>query len=212
MRRDRLADAEHSLRRLASSKVDVKPTLAMIIETDRLEQELESGTTYSDCFRKINRRRTEIAVGVYCIQVISGIYLVGYATYFFELAGLPVAKAFDMSVGFLALGFVGTCFSWVLLIHLGRRTIYNFGLALLVILLLIIGILDCVPDYANRHGVIWAQSSLMLVWNFCYDLTVGPVCFVILCEVSATKVRSKTIAVATASQAMLGIVMTIAIP
>lgn len=34
----------------------------------------------------------------------------------------------------------------------------------------------------------------------------------ILCEVSATKVRSKTIAVATAAQALLGIVMTIAIP
>ncbi len=34
----------------------------------------------------------------------------------------------------------------------------------------------------------------------------------ILCEVSATRVRSKTIAVATAAQALLGIVMTIAIP
>lgn len=50
------------------------------------------------------------------------------------------------------------------------------------------------------------------MWNFCYDFSVGPICFVILCEISATKVRSKTIAVATAVQAMLGIVMTIAIP
>jgi MFS transporter, SP family, general alpha glucoside:H+ symporter len=35
---------------------------------------------------------------------------------------------------------------------------------------------------------------------------------VIICEASATKVRSRTIAVATAVQAMLGIVMTVAIP
>lgn len=42
--------------------------------------------------------------------------------------------------------------------------------------------------------------------------SVGPVAFVILCEISATKVRSKTIAVATAVQATLGIVMTVAIP
>lgn len=49
------------------------------LQTDRLEQELEAGTTYFDCFRQINRRRTEIAMGVYSIQVISGIYLVGYA-------------------------------------------------------------------------------------------------------------------------------------
>ncbi|KAK3718381.1 hypothetical protein LTR37_005194 [Vermiconidia calcicola] len=52
----------------------------------------------------------------------------------------------------------------------------------------------------------------MLVWNFIYGTSVGPVCFVILCEVSATRVRSKTIALATATQAILGIVMTIAIP
>jgi hypothetical protein len=38
---------------------------------------------YADCFKKINLRRTEVAVGVYTIQVLSGIYLVGYATYFF---------------------------------------------------------------------------------------------------------------------------------
>lgn len=212
VRKGRMEDAEHSLRRLASSKVDVKPTLAMIVETDRLEQELEAGSTYLDCFKKINLRRTEIAVGVYSIQVFSGIYLVGYATYFFQQAGLPTRESFDMSVGFLALGFVGTLFSWVLLIHFGRRIIYNVGLFLLVVLMFLIGILDCVPNYKDHKGVIWAQSSLMLVWNFCYDFSVGPICFVILCEVSATKVRSKTIAVATAVQALLAIGMTVAIP
>jgi MFS transporter, SP family, general alpha glucoside:H+ symporter len=149
---------------------------------------------------------------VYSIQVISGIYLVGYATYFFTLAGLPTDAAFDMGVGFLAVGFVGTLLSWVLLIHFGRRAIYIFGLGCLVVLLFIIGILDCLPHYKQRHSLSWAQASLMLIWNFCYDFSVGPVCFVILCEVSATKVRSKTIAVATAVQAALGIVMTIAIP
>ena len=79
-----MEEAEHALRRLASSKVDVKPALAMIVETDRLERQMEAGSTYTDVFKKINLRRTEIATGVYCIQVLSGIYLVGYATYFFQ--------------------------------------------------------------------------------------------------------------------------------
>lgn len=184
----------------------------MIIETDRLESELEAGSTYMDCFKPINLRRTEISIGVYTIQVLSGIYLVGYATYFFELAGLPVSQAFNMSVGFLALGFVGTLFSWVLLLRYGRRRIYNTGLFLLIVLLLIIGILDCLPGYSTHPGIAWAQASLMLVWNFCYDFSVGPVCFVILCECSATRVRAKTIAVATAAQALVAIVMTVAIP
>lgn len=184
----------------------------MIIETDRLEQDMEAGSTYADCFKKINLRRTEIAVGVYSIQVLSGIYLVGYATYFFQLAGLPTDQAFNMGVGFLALGFVGTCFSWVLLIHFGRRRIYNIGLATLALLQFIIGIIDCAPNYDNRPSLTWAQSVLMLIWNFVYDWSIGPVCFVLLCEVSATRVRGKTIALATAVQATVGIAMTVAIP
>lgn len=83
---------------------------------------------------------------------------------------------------------------------------------MLAVLQFVIGILDCVPNYEKRPNVIWAQASMMVVWNFAYSLSVGPVCFVILCECSATKVRSKTIALATAVQAMLGIVMTVAIP
>ena len=170
VRKGRDDAAEKALRRLASSHVDVKPTLAVIIETDKLEQELEAGTTYWDCFKPINRRRTEIAVGVYSIQVISGIYLVGYATYFFTLAGLPTDQAFNMGVGFLAVGWVGTIFSWVLLLYFGRRIIYNIGLSILILLLFIIAFLDIVPNYENRPALSWAQSSLMLIWNFCYDL------------------------------------------
>lgn len=101
VRRGRRADAEAALRRLARKGVDVQATLAVIEETDRLELEMQSGSTYWDCFRGVNLRRTEISCGVYCTQVLSGVYLVNYATYFFELAGLEASKAFDVSIGFL---------------------------------------------------------------------------------------------------------------
>lgn len=79
-----------------------------------------------------------------------------------------------------------------------------------MLLQLLIGILDCVPG--RPSSVIWAESALMLVWNFFYDISVGPICFVLLSECSATRVRSKTIATATAAQGILGIIMTVAIP
>lgn len=109
-----------------------------------------------------------------------------------------------------ALGFVGTLTSWVLMVKFGRRVLYNSGLAMLVALQLLIGILDCIPG--RPSGAIWTESSLMLIWNFFYDVSIGPVCFVLLAECSATRVRSKTIAAATAAQGCLGIVMTVAIP
>jgi MFS transporter, SP family, general alpha glucoside:H+ symporter len=162
VRQGRMEDAEKALIQLSSPQVDNKPILAMMIETDRLELEMETGTTYWDVFKRINLRRTEISIGVYSIQVLSGIYLVGYATYFFQLAGLPGSKAFEMSVGFLAVGFVGTIFCYFLLARVGRRRIYNTGLAILCLLQFVIGILDCVPNYENRPGVIWAQSTIMV--------------------------------------------------
>jgi MFS family permease len=108
------------------------------------------------------------------------------------------------------MGLLGTILSWFLLLRFGRRTIYLTGLAALVILQLVIGILDCVPGRPST--AIWAEACLMLLWNFVYDLTIGPVCFVIISEVSATRVRSKTIALATAVQGVFGILMTVAIP
>lgn len=96
------------------------------------------------------------------------------------------------------------------MLKFGRRPIYVQGLGVLIILQLIIGILDCVPG--RPSGVAWAESALMLIWNFAYDLSIGPVCFTLLGECSAASVRSKTIAVATAAQGLLGIAMTVAIP
>ncbi len=128
------------------------------------------------------------------------------------VAGLSADKAFDMSVGYLAVGFVCTIASWYLITIVGRRRIYNCGLATLSVLMFLIALLDCAPNYSSRPGVIWAQSTIMVIWNGIYDLSIGPVCFVIICEASATRVRGKTIAVATAVQALMGIVMTVAIP
>lgn len=99
VRKGRLDQAEAALKRLASSKVNTKATLAAIVETDRLERELEMGSTYWDCFKGTNLRRTEIAVGVYSTQVLSGIYLINYGTYFFTLAGLKTEDAFYMGIG-----------------------------------------------------------------------------------------------------------------
>jgi MFS transporter, SP family, general alpha glucoside:H+ symporter len=117
-----------------------------------------------------------------------------------------------MGLGFLSVGVVGSCLSWTLLAYFGRRTIYNGGLALLACLQLLIGILDCIPNKKAKPGVVWAEASILIVWNFFYNLTIGPVGFSILCETSAAHVREKTIAFATAVQAFVGIGMTVAVP
>jgi len=149
---------------------------------------------------------------VYLIQVICGNPLIGYSNYFFELAGLNPAEAFNMGVGTNAIGFLATCLTFVVLSYAGRRFIYNTGLYIMTIILFIIAILDCAPGYSTNSDFSWAQASLLDVWTFLYQLTVGPLTFVIISEVSSTKLRSRTIAIATAAQATASIVTTVAVP
>jgi sugar porter (SP) family MFS transporter len=155
-RQGRLDDAERSLRQLSSGRVNVRAVLAQIIETDRLETEMEAGSTYKDVFRKVNWRRTEIAIGVYTTQVLCGIYLINYGTYFFSLAGLNTDQAYNMGIGFLAVGWISVLFSWYLMQKFGRRPLYNIGLVILTIIMFLVGILDVVPT----KGAVWAQSAL----------------------------------------------------
>jgi len=114
-----------------------------------------------------------------------------------------------VGVGNTALGFVGTCLSWPLMSYFGRRTIYNSGMLLMTTILFIIGFLDF---GRGKSSIVWAQASLMDIWTFIYQMTVGPICFVIISEISATRLRSKTIAITTAVQALASIIFTVAMP
>lgn len=214
VRRGRLEDAKASLKALAWNKggLDLETSLNIIEQTDRLEKAYQTESSWMDCFRGPNRRRTEISMMAYAIQVICGNSLIGYCNYFFELAGLADSEAFNMGVGNTAIGFVGTCSSWVLLSYFGRRTIYNSGLLFMTMVLFIIAIIDCAPSYSTNPGFAWAQASLLDIWTFVYQLTVGPLCFVIISEVSSTKLRSRSIALATAAQSVCSVIATVIVP
>lgn len=174
VRKGKIDKAERALRRLAHSSVDVKGSLAHISLTTSMELEERDSSTFLDCFKGEDLRRTVISIMVYAIQPLAGNFLViGYAVYFFELAGLATSDAFDLGVGLLALGFVGTCLSWPLINSYGRRPIYNYGLIALTVILVLIGILDVIPSSSGSLATTWAQSSLMVVYNFAYDLTIG---------------------------------------
>lgn len=117
-----------------------------------------------------------------------------------------------MNMGITCLGFLGTVLSWPLMSYMGRRPILITGSAILTLLVFLIGILDLIPSSPGHTGPIWAQCSLMIVANFIYDLSVGPLCFVLLCEVSAAKVRGATIAIANVMVNVSSVIFAVGIP
>lgn len=91
VRKDRNEEARKALRRLNSAETDQRldDTISMMRHTNEVEKEIEQGTSYLECFKGINLRRTEITCVTWVIQAASGASLTGYAAYFFEQAGLP---------------------------------------------------------------------------------------------------------------------------
>jgi SP family general alpha glucoside:H+ symporter-like MFS transporter len=194
VRRGKLEEAESSVRRLLSPGMDVDPKqqVAMMVHTVNAEREIEKSATYLECFKGFDLRRTEIAFFTFFTQPFSGYVVGSYTTYFFEQAGLDPSDAYKLGVGDSAIGFIGTCCSWFLLNYFGRRTIYIFGYSSIVVILILIGILGSVPQ---NNSVEWAQACLMLIQNFLYDSTIGPIVFTIVSEVGRSSLRSKTIAI-----------------
>ncbi|KAF8847540.1 general substrate transporter [Acephala macrosclerotiorum] len=186
-----LEEAERSVMRLGSVKEKAKQTVAMMVHTNNLEKDIDAGTSYWDCFKGIDRRRTEIVCMTFAAQPFCGSAMGGAPTYFFVQAGLPNSISFKMTVGGLGLASMGTIISWFLLGSFGRRTLYLWGLGGLTAILWAVGIISAAAK--DSVGGDYAQASLMLVWLLVYYLTVGPICYAIISETSATRLRNKSV-------------------
>ena len=213
VRKGRYDDAEKALLRLTSKNdpnFNAGNTIAMMLHTDELEKEASAGTRYLDCLKGTDLRRTEIACMVWMSQTFCGSGLGGYSTQFYERAGLSTIYSFDFQMGQYALGALGTLLSWFLMSHAGRRNIYLYGLVILDILLFIIGFVGLAP--ASNTSAPWVIGSMLLIHVFVYDLTVGPVCYILVAEISSTRLRSKTIVLARNFYNIVGIFNNIVTP
>ncbi|KAK2764297.1 hypothetical protein FQN54_008989 [Arachnomyces sp. PD_36] len=194
VRAGKYEEAEASIIRLSSGAqlAHSKETLAMMIHTNDIEKSINEGTSYFDCFRGVDLRRTEIACLAFAAQPFCGSSMGGTPTYFFVQAGLPESISFQMSVGGLGIASVGTIVSWFLLHKFGRRTLYLWGLGMLAVILFAVGFISvgASPDSTSGN---YAQAGLMLGWLGVYYLTVGPICYAIISEVSSTRLRNKSV-------------------
>jgi SP family general alpha glucoside:H+ symporter-like MFS transporter len=166
VRKEKIEDAKRALLRLTSKNdpnFNVDDTIDMMIHTNALEKEMSAGTSYLDCFRGIDLRRTEIVVVVWAIQNLCGSAFMGYSTYFYIQAGLSTENSFNLSMAQYALGAVGTILSWFAMSRMGRRTLYMYGLLILDVLLLIIGFVGIAQ---SSSAASWAIGSMLLVYTF----------------------------------------------
>lgn len=210
VRRGRLSDAERAVTNLLhkSAKHHAPACVAMMVHTIQEEKKAAVGTSYMDCFRGSNLRRTEIACVAYGIQALVGSPLQQYTVYFFSSAGLPPSEAFPLNLGNSAISVVGTILAWPLLSYFGRRTIFLNGLVLMTIIYFAIGF----ASLATTTGAAWAQSALLIVFLFVYSPSVAATLYAIVGEVGASELRGKTVSLARSTAYLVDIVVGVLTP
>lgn len=208
----RLEEAERSLKRLIrkSSGIEPKTILASIVHTNKLEQELETGTSYRQCFTGVELRRTEIACMVFAGQILSGSTFAYNSTYFFQQVGLSTDVTYNLNLGGTGMALFGTLVSWFLFMpYFGRRTIYLWGMFSMGCILYVIGILN---TKTSIHGIGMTQAVLTLAWTFIFQLSVGQLGWALPAEMGSTRLRQKTICLARNSYYIVSVISNVLQP
>lgn len=195
VRNGKYAEAEKSVRRIMAEheQPQARPLVALMIHTNEIEVKISEGTSYWDCFKGVDLRRTEIACVNFLGQITCGAQFAYSATYFFQQAGLGPDESYGLNLGGTGIAFCGTIASWFLMKRFGRRMLYLCGMSGMAMWLFIIG---CLAIDESNPSVKWVQACLCIVWLLTFSLTVGPVGWTIPPEVSSTRLRSKTVVLA----------------
>lgn len=207
VRQNRLDEAEASLKRLQGKKathIDPKRTLATIVYTNNLEEQLSVGTSYWDCFKGFELRRTEIACMCFSGQILSGICFAYNSSFFFASVGLGTSTTYSLTLGGTALALVATVVNWVALMpYFGRRTIYVVGMAVMCGILMLVGILNI---WTDRKSIAMTQAILTLAWTVVFQLSAGQLGWALPAEMGSTRLRQKTICLARNACSIFGVI------
>ncbi|KAH8647391.1 general substrate transporter [Xylariales sp. PMI_506] len=199
VRKGRTQDAETALRKLRTKDVtdqEISNTLSMIIYTVKIENEMNTSSSYLDLFKGTNLRRTEITVFTYVVQELC-VPLLSYVVYFLQQAGIPTTTSFEFGMGQYSLAIVGVCIAWYLAPRVGRRTLVLWGTSFVTLTTMLIGFLG-IPDTSQQTRFAYAIGSILLIQYFVFFITCGPIIYTIVTEIPSNYLRTKSVVLARA--------------
>ncbi|CRK12317.1 hypothetical protein BN1723_009691 [Verticillium longisporum] len=211
--KDRDEAALKSLNNLGHRGDEGQKRLAAIKHTLAQVSSETAGATYTECFRKSNLRRTIVSIAPLCIQSLSGVmFAAGYSTYYMQRAGYSTAMSFKLQITQQVLSTIGNVMSWWLIDRVGRRSLTFWGLFVLTIILYATGSLAIFADREPGGPEARATVAFILIYCWWYNATIGATAYTVLCEVSTSRLRIKTIAIGLAAQNSLNVMFSFVLP
>ncbi|KAF1953348.1 general substrate transporter [Byssothecium circinans] len=195
--RNRIDEAHLAMRKIRGktwSEDDVTEEIRQVVAMDCIERELEGSSSYWDCFKGSDHRRTRIAILTLVVQQFTGIsFISGYGTYFFSVSG--ISNPFTITVITSVCGLAGSISAFPLVKYFGRRPLLIVGgiaSALSMLIFAIVGV-------ALPNSVVAARclAAFVCTYLFTYGATWGPIPQAIIGEIPSNRLRSRTVSLAT---------------
>jgi len=202
--------ALRSLQRLSGRHEDVDARLRQIQKTVEAEREAAASgeVSFLECFRGTNWRRTRIVLICFYMPHVVGSVLSSNAPYFLNQTGLDSQTVIMLVQIGVSMGVVSALINVFLMTRFRHRPLMFFGAGLCVVMYLIMGI----------GGVLQQSKTTLLLIGVALQFTsisYGPAVgssMAVAGEVSASRLRAKSLGIGNGFQAIAGTIWTIVMP
>ncbi|WYZ39608.1 hypothetical protein EsH8_III_001522 [Colletotrichum jinshuiense] len=239
VKKGRLAEATESLSRLRGQPKDseyIQVELAEIVANEEYERQLIPSTTWfgswANCFSgsvfkaNSNLRKTILGTSLQMMQQWTGVnFIFYYSTPFLKSTG-AIENTFLISLVFTLVNVCSTPLSFWTVERFGRRTILLWGALGMLICQFLVAIIGVTvgfnhthPDPANTENSIAnnipavnAQIAFIAIFIFFFASTWGPGAWILIGEVFPLPIRSRGVALSTASNWLWNTIIAVITP
>ncbi|KAE8448609.1 hypothetical protein EG329_009034 [Mollisiaceae sp. DMI_Dod_QoI] len=161
-----------------------------------------------------NLRRTILGTSLQMMQQWTGINFIFYfGTTFFQELG-TISNPFLISLITTLVNVCSTPISFYIIERYGRRSILIWGALGMLICEFIVGIIGVTAGRASQHNnsAVSAQIAFICIYIFCFATTWGPGAWVLIGEIFPLPIRSRGVALSTASNWLWNCIIAVITP
>jgi sugar porter (SP) family MFS transporter len=205
--RGRLDEAVVSLRRLRGITFEAEAEVVNMQQRLEEQHERQASATWAICFTdSVNQRRTIISMGAQIFAQAQGIsFVANYQAVFLQLIGFK--EVLLMAVVVYVIGVAANMVSMATVDIVGRRSVLLCSSLLLGACMITIGGLTANGTDSMSYEMQVAAVVMLMLWFFCFQVTWGPLSWVLTAEVPPSQVREKTVALCGMSAYLTGLVI-----
>ena len=211
--RGRTEEAYEAHRRLFGTSPETaerrEQEMKEIIAFVEFEKQTQRSTTFIDCFRGTDLRRTLIAIGLMTSQNFAGRdFLSTYGTYFFKVAG--VSQPFLISVITNLVNLLVTLLAFPLVAYVDRRKILLPSIGSFTICLFVFASVG--TALPNSVAASKTLVVFMILYSMTFQLSMGVLASTLVSESASTRLRSNAQSVTVFTAWTEAIVWTVVLP